>query len=85
MLTDVFGVPLVVGQRVLYATAWGMFAELRLGTIVAVDQVPVVRSDVTGQSYTRPPRAIAVLSEGGAILRAEAEAWMQRQLEGPAQ
>jgi hypothetical protein len=81
MLVDVFGVPLAAGQRVLYATAWNMFAELRVGTLLAVEPVPVVRSAVTGQPYVRPSHALAVLSEGGVVLRAEAEAWMLRQLQ----
>lgn len=81
MTTDVFGVPLAVGQRVLYATAWNLLAELRVGTLIRVYPVPVIRAHSTGQSYTLPAHAIAVLSEDGVILRAEAEAWLRRQLQ----
>ncbi len=82
MTTDILGVPLVVGQRVLYAFAWNLLAELRVGTLVRVDPVPVIRADSTGQLNTRPACAVVVLTEDGVILRAEAEAWLRRQMPG---
>jgi hypothetical protein len=45
MATDALGIPLVVGQRVIYAFAWNLLAELRVGTLVKVYPVPVIRAD----------------------------------------
>jgi hypothetical protein len=58
--TDVFGVPLISASAYLYAFAWNLLAELRVGTLVQVYPVPVVRADSIGQLNTRPACAIAV-------------------------
>jgi hypothetical protein len=76
MATDIFGVRLEVGQRVLWATAWHHYAALHTGTLIAVEPTPVVQPDGPGAiPLPRPPQALAVIY--GA---ASAELWLRRRL-----
>jgi len=77
MATDIFGVRLEVGQRVLWATAWHQYAALHIGTLIAVEPTPVVQPDRPGQlPLPRPTHALTVIC--GA---APAEVWLRRRLE----
>ena len=80
MLTDVFGVPLEVGQRVLYAATWHHYAALHVGTLIALVPTPVVQPDTPGlRALPRPAQALAVITWGGSVH--EAEAWLRRRLD----
>jgi hypothetical protein len=86
-LLDALGVPLALGQRVVYATA-GMPATGRLvpGTIVSLDHVRDdeddkrherigIRRDDGGVIYIRWSKRVVVLRQ-----ESEAESWLRRQL-----
>ena len=83
---DALGVPLALGQRVVYATA-GMRATGRLvpGTIVSLDHVQDdedsrrerigICRDAGGVVYIRWSKRVVVLRQ-----ESEAEGWLRRQL-----
>jgi hypothetical protein len=86
-LLDALGVPLALGQRVVYATA-GMHATGRLvpGTIVSLDHVRDdeddkrrerigIRRDDGAVVYIRWSQRVVVLRQ-----ESEAESWLRRQL-----
>jgi hypothetical protein len=86
-LLDALGVPLALGQRVVYATA-GMHSTGQLvpGTIVSLDHVRDdeddrrrqrigIRRDDGGIIYIRWSKRVVVLRQ-----ESEAEGWLRRQL-----
>jgi len=85
-LLDAVGVPLALGQRVVYATA-GMHATGQLvpGTVVSLRRVPDgewprerigIRRDDGQVVYIRWSKRVLVLRE-----ESEADGWLRRQLD----